>query len=75
MAHSKETRLIATRNPNASERKSGAEIVFIREDWGGGRHTILGCKCYESWEQWGASTEVLGDNVDTIEKWRRTVQP
>jgi len=63
------TTLLGIRKPTADEEKRGAEVVFIRE----GRTTtyeILACKCYESWEQWNAPTEVLGDNVNDIEQWR-----
>lgn len=47
-----------------------ADVIFIRQDEEGREYKIHGCKCYESWEQWGQPTEILGDNVDTIEKWR-----
>jgi len=63
------TKLIEIRKPTKKEKH--AEIVFIRKDESNKIHTIYGCKCYESWEQWGASKEILGDNVDDIEKWRR----
>ncbi len=63
------TKLIEIRKPTKEEKN--AEIVFIRKDKSNKIHTIYGCKCYESWEQWGASKEILGDNVDDIEKWRR----
>ena len=65
------TRLLSVDVPNRSEKKRGAEVVFTRAD-GQCRYTILACKCYESWEQWGAPMEVLGDNVDAVEHWRRT---
>ena len=71
IAASKETRLVAVREPNADERKRGAEVVFERRDDDGRLYTILACHCYESWEQWGASTEVLADNLDAVERWRR----
>ncbi len=48
----------------------GAEIVFIRENQNKTEFEIYGAKCYESWEQWGSSKEVLGDNVEDIEQWR-----
>lgn len=69
--HSKQTKLVAVRQPNARERKSGAEVVFEREDEDGRKAVILASRCYESWQQWGAITEVLADNVDAVERWRR----
>jgi hypothetical protein len=68
-----ETRLIETRPPNQDEKERGAEVVFVREDENGYLHNILGCKVYESWEQWGASHDVLCDNVETIENWRNKI--
>lgn len=64
------TELQEVRKPNRDEKKRGAEIVFVRTD-GKRKYTILACECYESWEQWGAPTEVLWDNVDTVENWRQ----
>ena len=71
MRLSKQTKLVAVRKPTASEKKRGADVVFEREDSEGREHTILACRCYESWEQWGAITEVLSDNIDAVERWRR----
>lgn len=69
------TKLSAIREPTKTERKNGAEIVFERyklDDKGLWiTYTIFACKCYESWEQWGAPVGVLGDNVETVERWRR----
>lgn len=65
------TKFIGSRKPTTEEKKNGAEIVFIREDSAGRQIEIFGCKVYESWEQWGAPTEVLSDNVKNIEAWRR----
>lgn len=62
--------LIDKRLPNKEEQKHGAEIVFERV-CEGRVYTILGHRCHESWEQWGAPTEILGDNVDAIERWRK----
>ena len=67
----KNTHLIEIREPNPDEEKKGAEIVFIRGDKNDNEHTIYGCKCHESWEQWGTIPEILGDNVEDIERWRR----
>lgn len=69
----KETRLAAIRRPTPAEVKRGADVVFEREDmqYPGHTHAILACRCYESWEQWGAASEILSDNVDAVERWRR----
>ena len=70
------TRLVQVREATLAEQKNeGAEVVFTRVKKAGGglqyTYTIYGCQCYESWMQWGTSTDVLGDNVDDIEAWRR----
>jgi hypothetical protein len=67
---SKSTRLVSIRKPTAAEAKRGADVVFEREDAEGRTATILACRCQESWEQWGANTEVLADNVSAVEHWR-----
>ena len=65
------TELIEVRKPTKEEKeKNHAEIIFIRKDRFGKEHTIYGCTCHESWEQWGEIREILGDNVDDIEAWR-----
>ena len=65
------TKLISIRRPNLAERKRGAEVVFERKE-GKQVYTIMACKCYESWEQWGAGVprEVFVDNVPAVERWR-----
>lgn len=66
------TKLIDRREPTEDERKRGAEVVFVRYDPNyKSKHTILATRVYESWEQWGATREVLGDNVDDVDAWRR----
>lgn len=67
-------RLKAIREPDAAERARGAEIVM---EWRDTRfrsapytHTVLACVCYESWEQWGAPTDVLAANIPTLDRWR-----
>ena len=64
------SKLTERRKPDASERKRGAEIVFVRRDDADREHIILACRCYESWEQWGASRDILSDNVRAVEAWR-----
>ena len=64
------TKLVSIRKPTKAEEKRGADVVFEREDSDGREYTILGCKCYESWEQWGQPAEILSDNCDAIENWR-----
>ena len=66
-----ETKLIEMRKPNTEEKERGAEIVFVRQDENGNKHTIYGRGLYESWEQWNAFPSVLGDNVKDVEYWRR----
>jgi hypothetical protein len=66
----KQTSLDGIRKPTAAEAKRGADVVFERSDAEGREYTILGCSCYESWEQWGQPAEVLSDNCDAIENWR-----
>lgn len=66
------TKLTAVRLPNRDEKKRGAEIIFERTDKTTGiKYTILACRCYESWEQWGTTRDVLSDNCDAVERWRQ----
>ena len=68
------TILIEKREPTLKEMEEHeAEVVFIREDCLGKQYTIYGAVCYESWEQWGVSADILRDNVLTIEEWRESV--
>ena len=64
------SKLIKTRKPNADEFLKGAEIVFERKDEQGSIHTIFARKCCGSWEQWGTWKEILGDNMEDVERWR-----
>lgn len=59
------------RKPTREEKSKGAEIVFLHEDQAGNIITVYGCKVYESWEQWGAPLQVLQDNTENIEAWRK----
>jgi hypothetical protein len=65
------TTLTGIRKPTPKERRKGAEVVFIREDTNSREHVIYAATCHESWEQWGAITEILSDNVPTVEAWRK----
>lgn len=68
----KTSRLIEVREANAHEQRTHkAEVVFVRQHERGNRYTIFGTKSHDSWEQWGAPDDVLSDNVDAIERWRR----
>lgn len=65
------SQLLAVRRPTEQEAKErGGEIVFVRKDESGKEHTIYGQQLYESWQQWGATTDILWDNCDDIEAWR-----
>ena len=66
----KTTKLIEQRKPTPAEAKKGAEVVFVRQDSQGRTVTIYACRCHESWEQWGAHTDALCDNVPNVEAWR-----
>lgn len=61
---------IRTTTPTKEEAKGGAEIIFIYKDEYKNFIRVKACKVYESWEQWGANTEILGQNVDRVEAWR-----
>jgi hypothetical protein len=63
------------RQATNSERKTNnAEVVFSYEDQSTGETVkVYAAKCYESWEQWGAPTELLSRNVDRVEKWRNSL--
>lgn len=62
------SRLIEVRGPSAQEADQGAEIVFVRED-GGVNSYIKACWTDGSYQQWGATTRVLGDNVEAVRLW------
>lgn len=51
------------------------EIGFKRVDERGDVHDIRASVCYESWQQWGADEQILGDNCDAVEAWRRGRMP
>jgi hypothetical protein len=61
---------IRTVKPTTEEKKNGAEVVFIYM-YMNKKTRVFGAKCHESWEQWGAPTEVLWCNTGLIEEWRR----
>ena len=62
------TKLKAQRAPTPDEAKRGAEIVFVRKSKDGRTYQVLACYSVEhgAWEQWGAPTEVLADNVGAV---------
>lgn len=62
------SRLIAVRAPNATESEAGAEIVFERVSDGVSAF-IKASYCDGSYQQWGAPTPILGDNVEVVTRW------
>lgn len=67
------TKLIDVRGPNAQEAEDGAEVVFHRRERGGLEHFIKACWTDGSYQQWGATTPVLGDNVEAVTLWARGI--
>lgn len=65
------TKFLGLRKPTAGEKKKGAEVVFLHEGQDSKTINVFGAVCYESWEQWGAPLEVLQNNCQNIEKWRK----
>lgn len=64
------SRLIDIRGPNAQEAEGGAWIVFHRRDRDGVTEYFIGASYYEgSYQQWGAPTPILGDNVEAVTQW------
>jgi hypothetical protein len=68
----KKTKLIAVLEPSETQRTRGAEVVFLRRDDIGNLIEILACKHLESWEQWGATFDVLSENASDVELWRHS---
>ena len=62
-------RLVAVRLPTRREARGGAEIVFERRH-DGRSEVIYAARCYEGWQQWGASRDALTANVEIVERWR-----
>lgn len=62
------SKLIEVRGPSAQEAEQGAEIVFVRVD-GGVNAYIKACWTDGSYQQWGAPTPILGDNVEAVRLW------
>lgn len=68
------TKLIDIGGPRRDELVSnggGIDAVFVREDERGRQYKIYAAICYESWMQWGEAQEILADNIDAVETWRR----
>ena len=70
----KKTTLVGIRKPLLWEREKGADVVFVRMDTEGNYLNVYASTCYESWEQWGQPSEVLSDNVDDVENWRKSIE-
>ncbi|ARB14228.1 hypothetical protein Ccr5_gp328 [Caulobacter phage Ccr5] len=72
-----QTRLIVVRAPTAAEladpssRAGGAEVVFERADREGRTRLVFASYCYGSYQQWGETVDVLGDNVEAATLWAR----
>lgn len=49
----------------------GAHVKFVRRDSNRRLHSIYACDNGDGWEQWGAKTELLSDNVPAVEAWYR----
>ena len=62
------TKLISVTAPEG-DRERTADVVFVREDESGRRVRVQACyhRGLGSWEQWGAHTEVLSENVPAVE--------
>ena len=65
------TKLVGQRPPTKFEDKRGAETVFIRKDKAGRAYEIFASYHTEhgAWEQWGAPTEILSENVSAMDVW------
>lgn len=53
-----------------STASDGLDAVFIVTDGRGSKHIV--CAAYHGngeWQQWGASTDILGLNVPIVEAW------
>ena len=68
-----DTQLIDVRGPSAQEAEDGAEIIFHRREAGGLEHFIKASWSDGSYYQWGATTPVLGDNVEAATAWARAI--
>ena len=67
----KKSKYLGLRKPTKAEAKKNIEVVFIRELQSGELINVYGCKCYDSWQQFGAPLEVLQDNCKNIESWSK----
>jgi hypothetical protein len=67
------SRLIEVRAPTAEEHeRMGGEAVFVREDADGRRFLIHACRMEgRTYQQWGATTRELGENVGDVTRWAR----
>lgn len=60
-------------DPNSYPNNLGpAEAIFIREGVDTKKEYIVyGCRCFESYQQWGQPMSILTDNIPDIEYWRK----
>ncbi|UTC29811.1 hypothetical protein BAJUN_01810 [Bajunvirus bajun] len=66
------TKLIEVRGPTAEEAAAlGGDVVFVRRDRAGVETKIHASVSHESWSQWGADRDLLGENQEAVESWRR----
>lgn len=66
------TKLIEVRGPTAEEAAAkGGDVVFVRRAEDGTETAIHASVCGGSWQQWGADRDILADNGDAVEAWRR----
>ncbi|USN15885.1 hypothetical protein PAPPERLAPAPP_01430 [Brevundimonas phage vB_BpoS-Papperlapapp] len=63
------SKLIEIRGPSAQEAEDGAWVVFHRREPGGLEHFIKASYYEGSYEQWGSTTPILGDNVAAVTAW------
>jgi hypothetical protein len=64
------SRLIRIEAPANRVNEDGAWIVFVRRDADGVTEYFIKASYYEgSYQQWGAPTPILGDNVSAVTQW------
>lgn len=64
------SKLIRIQAPGEGQNDEGAWIVFVRRDADGVTEYFIKASYYEgSYQQWGAPTPILGDNVEAVTQW------